>query len=168
MAPKSNSAKQEVLLDKIGGTQVLRAAVDDFYDRLVQDEELQPFFEGVNMKLLRWHQYNIMTIAFTDVPDGIDIAAVIKDKHKNLVANGLTEHHFDVFTSHFVTSLEHVGVKQAEIDEAIGVIEPLRVVFVEAAIEAEKEKQRKLMMRITILIALLAIAIYFYMEKIKV
>lgn len=51
----SDSAKKAVLLERIGGTDALRAAVDEFYLRLTSDEELKPFFEGVNLKLLKWY-----------------------------------------------------------------------------------------------------------------
>lgn len=59
----SKSVKEKLLLERIGGTEALRAAVDEFYSRLLEDEALKPFFEGVNIKLLKWHQYNFMSIA---------------------------------------------------------------------------------------------------------
>ena len=159
------SMKKEMVLDRLGGTDALRAAVDEFYLRLVKDEELQPFFEGVNVKLLKWHQYNFMSIAFTEIPEDLDVPALIRTKHARLFLDGLTETHFDIVAGHFVATLKHLKVKQPVIDEAVGVIAPLRPVFAEAAIEAQKEKQKKLIMRIAILIALLAVAAIYYTQN---
>lgn len=165
MPETSQSAKKEVFLERIGGSEALRAAVDEFYARLTADEELQPFFKGVNVKLLKWHQYNFMSIAFTEVPEDLDVAMLIKQKHKNLFARGLSEKHFDIVAGHFVAILQHLGVQQTEVDDAVAVIAPLRPVFVEAAIEAKQEKQRKLMICGAILIAAMARAIYFLHGK---
>jgi hemoglobin len=51
--------KTEVLLERLGGQKALRAAVDEFYLRLTGDKELARFFEGVNVKLLKWHQVRL-------------------------------------------------------------------------------------------------------------
>lgn len=159
--------KKEVLLERIGGTDALRAAVDEFYVRLTTDEELAPFFEGVNVKLLKWHQYNFMSIAFTEVPDDMDIAALIHTKHQKLFDEGLSEVHFDIVAGHFVATLNHLGVKQPEVDEAVGVIAPLRLIFEREAIEAQQRKQKKLMFLFAILIAVLAVAAYYFMQQNK-
>lgn len=39
----------ETLADKLGGEDAVTVAVDDFYKRLVGDETLKKFFEGVDM-----------------------------------------------------------------------------------------------------------------------
>lgn len=108
-----------------------------------------------------------MSIAFTEIPEDMDVATLISEKHKRLFAMGLDERHFDVVAGHFVATLKHLGVKQAEIDEAVGIIGPLRPVFVEAAIEAKKEKQKKVLFRGAALVALIAAGAYAYMEKYK-
>jgi truncated hemoglobin YjbI len=45
---------KEELLKKIGGEATLHRAVDEFYARLLNDEELKPFFEHANMTVLKW------------------------------------------------------------------------------------------------------------------
>jgi hypothetical protein len=57
--PTKNMTKTEVLLERLGGQKALRAAVDEFYLRLTGDKELARFFEGVNVKLLKWHQVRL-------------------------------------------------------------------------------------------------------------
>ncbi|WP_257299671.1 truncated hemoglobin [Haloarchaeobius sp. FL176] len=41
------------LYERLGGRESIRAVVDDFYDRLLADDELGPFFETANMERLR-------------------------------------------------------------------------------------------------------------------
>lgn len=44
---------ESTLYDRLGGNDGIRAVVDEFYDRLLADEELGPFFEEANMEKLR-------------------------------------------------------------------------------------------------------------------
>ncbi|WP_136715775.1 group I truncated hemoglobin [Halorientalis salina] len=46
----------ETLYDRLGGREAIRAVVDDFYDRLLDDDELGPFFENTDMESLKEHQ----------------------------------------------------------------------------------------------------------------
>lgn len=66
------------LLERIGGSAALKACVDDFYGRLLQEPSLQAYLEGVDLARLKAHQYNFMRIAFTKIPDGMDVVAVIR------------------------------------------------------------------------------------------
>lgn len=108
-----------------------------------------------------------MSIAFTEVPEDMDLVALIHTKHKRLFDEGLSEEHFDIVAGHFIDTLNHLGVKQMQIDEAVGVIAPLRPVFEKEAIEAQKRKQTKIMMRLAILVAVLAIVAYYFMQQNK-
>jgi hypothetical protein len=110
-------------------------------------------------------KYNFMSIAFTEVPEDMDIEALIHTKHQKLFDEGLTEEHFDIVAAHFIDTLNHLGVKQAEIDEAVGVIAPLRQVFEREAIEAQKRKQKRIMMWLAILVAVLATVAYYFMQQ---
>ena len=112
-------------------------------------------------------KYNFMSIAFTEVPEDMDIVALIHTKHQRLFDEGLNEEHFDIVAGHFVDTLNHLGVKQGEIDEAVSVIAPLRPVFEKEAVEAQKRKQTKIMMRLAILVAVLAAVAYYYMQQNK-
>jgi len=46
----------ESLYDRLGGREAIRAVVDDFYDRLLADEELGSFFADTDMESLKRHQ----------------------------------------------------------------------------------------------------------------
>jgi len=82
------------------------------------------------LDVLKSHQEAFMRMAFSDsVPDDLDVAAHMRAKHYRLFAIGLNEKHFDKVATHFVETLQHLGVVQALIDEAVQHIAPLRVVF---------------------------------------
>ena len=50
----------ERLYDRLGGHDGVRAVVDDFYDRLLADDELGQFFEGADMERLRQTQTDFL------------------------------------------------------------------------------------------------------------
>ena len=70
---------EQTLYDRLGGRDGIRAVVDDFYDRLVADEEIGPFFEGSNMEFLRRTQTDFLCEA-AGGPETYD-AAPIREAH---------------------------------------------------------------------------------------
>ena len=150
--------KDHHLLSRIGGPAALEAAVDIFYEKLVVDEALSKFFEGVDMDKLKLHQRKFLTLALTEIPDGVDVPGLMRDKHKRFFAMGLNETHFDMVAGHLVETLKGLQVKADLIDEIIAVIAPLRSVF-------ENEKKVHLLEKIGGPAALEAAVEIFY-EKI--
>lgn len=132
----ADSAADTTLLERLGGEPALRAAVEIFYDRLLDEKSLLPYFEGVSIEKLREHQYNFMAIAFTNIPDDLDVIALITDAHSRLFAMGLDETHFDTVAGHLVGTLAGLGVPQMEIDEAVSIVGPLRTCFEREAVGA--------------------------------
>lgn len=125
--------KKNYLFDRLGGEAAIEAAVDEFYKRLVADDQLAPFFEGIEMASLKKHQRNFMKLAFTEVPEGVDVEKLMFKKHYMLFKKGLNETHFDLVAGHFVGTLESLGVASSMIDEAVAVIGPLRPIFEKGA-----------------------------------
>ena len=132
----SESAETEPLLERIGGDAALEATVEAFYGRLVADEDLKKFFEGVPLSKLKNHQVRFLKLAFTKVPESIDVPKLMLDKHARLFAMGLNETHFDIVAGHLVGALESLSVPQPLIDEVVGIVGPLRPVFEEGAKKA--------------------------------
>ena len=84
--------RKAILLDKLGGRQVLQDALDDFYNRQLDDPRLVSFFRGTDMEILKWHQFNLMGIAFAHVPDNVDLRHLLLVRHKKLFEEqGLSE-----------------------------------------------------------------------------
>lgn len=66
---------EETLYDRLGGQEGIRAVVDDFYDRLLADDELGPLFEDADMETLRETQTDFLCEA-AGGPETYDAAPV--------------------------------------------------------------------------------------------
>lgn len=124
-----DSMHQGTLLTKLGGVAAVKAAVEEMYKRLLDDPETAFFFEDINMAFLKQHQIDFMKIAFTVIPDDLDVPGLLKEKHASLFKKGLNAKHFDIVAKHFVGAMSHLNVPQELIDEAVAIVGPLRVVF---------------------------------------
>ena len=135
----------EFLLDRIGGDEALKAAVDEFYTRLLADDKVSNFFDGVEMDKLRKHLFGFLRIALTKIPESLDVEKLMYEKHKRLFLLGLNADHFDIVAGHLVGTLDSLKVPKALIDEAVGIVAPLRGVFEtgEAKAKAEQEEAEK-------------------------
>lgn len=129
------------MLEKLGGVDVLQKATDLFYDRQIHDVRLQKFFHGTDLAILKWHQFNLMGIAFTAVPDNFDVEHLILVRHERLFDDGLDEKYFDYTVELFVATLQDLNVDVEVIEGAKDVIMPLRKYFEEGAQLARERRQ---------------------------
>jgi hemoglobin len=100
------------LYDRLGQDVGIRTAVDDFYQRVLDDPQLKPYFDGVDMNRLRGHQTKLL-VQVTGGPvqyDGRDLA----DAHRGL---GITPEDFDRVVAHLVATLTDLGVTPEDIAE---------------------------------------------------
>ena len=98
--------------ERLGAERGIRAAVDDFYARVLADPELAPFFEGVDVSRVRAHQAKLL-IQVTGGPagyDGRDLASA----HAGL---RIGEDDFDRVVQHLVDTLTALGVDAETIGE---------------------------------------------------
>lgn len=122
--------QKETLFSKLGGIKAVKAVVEEFYTRLLADPVTGPMFEGVPMPHLKRHQVEFMKVAFTQIPKDLDVPAFLFDKHLRLFKEkGLNEKHFDLVAQHFVGACQQLQVDRTLIDEAVGILAPLRGVF---------------------------------------
>ena len=122
------------LFERLGGTEAVRAVVQDFYTRLLEDEQLALFFEDIKMPLLKAHQLRFFKLAFTGIPADMDVVSLLLEKHEKLFRyKGLNATHFDLVAGHFVDSMQHLNVPSELIDEAVQVVVPLRPIFEQGA-----------------------------------
>jgi hemoglobin len=123
------ASKKQFLLDRIGGEEALKLAVNKFYEKNVAHVEVARFFEGVDMELLGAHQFKFMKLAFTEIPEGVDVIGIIEKAHSRLFDMGLNEKHFDVIATNLVETMQELGVDSDVIGDAVAVVAPLRSVF---------------------------------------
>ena len=73
---------EETLYDRLGQREGIRAVVDDFYDRLADDDSLGPFFQTADMELLRETQTDFLCEA-AGGPETYD-AAPVREAHRHV------------------------------------------------------------------------------------
>lgn len=116
---------EKTLFEKIGGKPAVDAAVDLFYKKVLADERISQFFEGVEMSTLIGHQKLFLTYAFGGAPNysGQAMGAA----HKRLVDEmGLDDSHFDAVMENLGGTLVELGVPGDLIGEAAAIAESTR------------------------------------------
>ncbi|WP_335999438.1 group I truncated hemoglobin [Halorientalis halophila] len=110
----------ETLYDRLGGSDGIEAVVDDFYDRMLDDERMRPFFEDVDMERQRRHQrLFISQVAGGPVEyDGANMRAA----HEHL---GLTQSDFEVVVDHLGASLDACGVDRGDAEAVLAAVREL-------------------------------------------
>lgn len=112
------------LFEKIGGREAVQAAVDVFYKKVLADQRINKFFEGIDMASQRRKQILFLTYAFggTNNYDGEDM----RKGHAHLVARGLNDSHFNAVLENLGATLQELGVPNELIQEAAAIAESTR------------------------------------------
>ena len=112
------------LYERIGGAPAVKAAVDIFYDRVLADERIAHFFDGLDMAAQRVKQRSFLIMAFggPNTYSGADM----RRGHASLVARGLNDSHFDAVVEHLGGTLAELGVADSTIAEVAAIAESVR------------------------------------------
>lgn len=104
------------LYERLGGEAAVAAAVDIFYDKVMADQRINQFFDGVDMVTQANKQKAFLTMVFGGPNNysGKDMRAA----HAHL---GLDESHFDAVVEDLAATLVELGVGQADIAEVAGI-----------------------------------------------
>ncbi|MFB6161762.1 MAG: group 1 truncated hemoglobin [Haloferacaceae archaeon] len=108
---------RETLYDRLGGREGIRAVVDDFYDRLLADDELGPFFEDADVELLRETQTDFLCDA-AGGPETYD-AAPVREAHLHVP---FTPEHVQRAVEHLAESLDAFDVPEEDASEVVDLI----------------------------------------------
>jgi hemoglobin len=114
------------LYQELGGEPAVEAVVDEFYDRVLADESLAPFFEDVSMDRLRAHQVAFIS-AVTGGPDEYD-GADMRAAHARL---DIEDRDFDAVAGHLADALRDCGAEEEQVETVLAEVEPLREPVVE-------------------------------------
>lgn len=112
------------LFERIGGRNAVNAAVDVFYKKVLADERINKFFEGIDMEAQRRKQIMFLTYAFGG-PMKYD-GENMRDAHAKLVEQGLNDSHFDAVLENLGGTLKELGVEDELIKEAAAIAESTR------------------------------------------
>ncbi|OBF54705.1 hemin receptor [Mycobacterium sp. 852002-53434_SCH5985345] len=106
--------------DRIGGHEAIEVVVEDFYVRVLADDQLSGFFTGTNMNRLKGKQVEFFAAALGG-PEPYT-GAPMKQVHQG---RGITMHHFNLVAGHLSDALAAAGVSAQTVTEIIGAIAPL-------------------------------------------
>jgi len=110
----------ESLYERIGGKEAVSAAVNLMYDKILNDDLLTPFFEGVDLNRQRRSQTAFVLMALGG-PNNYT-GQNLRDAHAPLVAKGLDEEHFNAVAGHLTDALQELNVPKELIAEVITVV----------------------------------------------
>jgi hemoglobin len=108
------------LLSKLGGRDAIEAVVALFYERVLGDPAVAPFFRGVSMARLQQLQTDLFCSVLGGAPwTGRDLRTAHADLH-------IDDDHFDRIAMHLQAALEAAEVSGPHIRHILELVETLR------------------------------------------
>jgi hemoglobin len=110
----------QTLYERIGGHSAVLAAVGRFYQKVLADETVAPFFQDLDMAAQSKKLVAFMTWAFEGPSEyrGRDL----REAHKGLLEKGLNDKHFDAVARHLKATLEELEVAPELVAEALTIV----------------------------------------------
>ncbi|NYF09608.1 hemoglobin [Leifsonia sp. AK011] len=112
--------------DEIGGDAAVSLAVESFYDRVMADATLSPYFEGMNLHAIKDHQRDFFTVLL-DGPEVYD-GRSMRNAHAGL---HITDEVFTRTLQHLAATLDELDVTPPLKDQVLRRIEVMRAAIVE-------------------------------------
>lgn len=109
------------IFDAIGGHAAVAATVDEFYDRVLSDPELLPYFDGTDIRRLKGHQRGFIAAAIGGPQ--LYSGRSMREAHESL---RIAPEHFDLVVGHLVDALTAMKVPDAVIAQIGATLAPLR------------------------------------------
>jgi hemoglobin len=106
--------KLATLFDRIGGEQGVKNLVRSFYDRVLKDQELAPFFEDASIERLYRMQYEFFAAAL-DGPANYSGLSIYQAHY----GRGIDKQHFGRFVNHLIDTLQSWQLSEGEIHSLI-------------------------------------------------
>ncbi|MGD8641342.1 MAG: group 1 truncated hemoglobin [Gammaproteobacteria bacterium] len=108
----------------MGGEPAVDAAVDIFYRKVLADDRINQFFDGIDMDRQAAKQKAFLTFAFGG-PNNYS-GKDMRDGHAHLVERGLNDSHFDAVMENLGATLKELNVPDELIAEAAAIAESTR------------------------------------------
>ena len=99
------------LYDAIGGQPVVAAVVEEFYQRMLADPGLAPFFSGVPLSRLIAHQNAFLAKLLKGKPT---TSEPLRAAHRD---RGITDRHFDRVAQHMIETFRSLGASETLIGQ---------------------------------------------------
>jgi hemoglobin len=108
------------LYDQLGGEAAIDIAVDKFYEKVLSDNRIKHFFDGIDMVKQKGHQKKFLTYAFGGLPEYT--GRTMQKAHAKLVnEQGLNESHFNAVAENLQSTLEELNIPKTLIDQAMAI-----------------------------------------------
>jgi hemoglobin len=110
--------------DRIGGEAAVDKAVDIFYRKVLADDRVNEYFDGVDMDKQANKQKAFLTMVFGGPNNytGMDM----REGHKHLVARGLNDSHVDAIIELLGGTLADLGAAASDIQEVADIANSVR------------------------------------------
>jgi hemoglobin len=118
------ATEKQSLYEQLGGSPAVEAAVDIFYRKVLSDDRISAFFDGVDMDRQIAKQKAFLTMAFGG-PHQYS-GADMRRAHAHLVARGLNDSHFDAVVELLGESLAELNVAPSLIAQVAAIAESTR------------------------------------------
>ena len=115
------SADETPLYDRIGGSGAIEAAIDAFYERVLEDNRVDHFFDGMDIDRIKRQQQRFFEFG-TGGPGEYDVDR-IELTHTRL---GIDETAYEVFVGHFEDTLVAFEVPERERGEIMDAVNSFR------------------------------------------
>lgn len=112
------------LYEQLGGEAAVNLAVDNFYRKVLTDDRVKAFFDGVDMDKQIGKQKAFLTMVFGGPNNysGLDM----RQGHAHLVKRGLNDSHVDAIIELLGKTLSELGVAEPLIQQVAALAESTR------------------------------------------
>lgn len=112
----------KTLFEKYGGFSTISKIVSEFYDRVLAQESLAPFFQDVNMERLMSHQTQFIAMVM-GAPANQYQGRELSTAHSGL---NIKSEHFDLVAKILTEVLRDGGVEEADVQTMLSAVASTR------------------------------------------
>jgi hemoglobin len=121
-----SAATARTLYDRLGGTTAIASVVDGFVANVAADTRINKFFTRVASDTAAMREFKQKLVDQVCQGTGGPCTYTGKDMKTAHQGMGLTNADFDALVEDLVKALDAAGVQQAEKDELLGILGPMR------------------------------------------
>jgi len=112
------------LYETLGAKAAIGPAVEIFYRKMLADDRVSSFFDGVDMdgQMAKQAGFLTMVLGGPNEYTGKDM----REGHKHLIEKGLNDSHVDIVIEHLGATLKELGVGDAEIGQVAALANSVR------------------------------------------
>lgn len=111
---------------RLGGDKTIDDAIGIFYNKIMGDSLLYPFFKNTDIEQLVAKQKSFLTLAFGGPSDYTYWQRGLRNAHRPAVDKGLKDLHFDLVVDHLEDTMKELSISNELIGEVKEIVESTR------------------------------------------